>query len=79
LRAGLELSSVDGDTLAHPDEAVAGAPPVAVRATVVRHAHLDLTVAVPHAHLRARRARVFERIRQAFLDDAVRGEVDARG
>ena len=44
---------------------------------VVDDLELDLVLAVGDEHARRRRARVFERVRQRLLDDAIRGQIDA--
>src|SRR5581483_6351649 len=77
-RAGLELAAVDRDALAHPDQAVPSFVAVAVAAPVVAHRQLDVPVAVADEHLRPARPRMLERVRQALLNEAVRGQVDAR-
>ena len=51
---------------------------VARRAALTVVANLDLQLVRPiaHDHVRVARVRVLERVRQAFLDDPIRGEVD---
>src|SRR4029078_1223133 len=77
-RAGLDLASVDRDSLAHADEAVAAASPISAAVAVVDDRYLDRAVLVAREHLRARGARVLDGVRQALLDEAVRGQVDPR-
>jgi hypothetical protein len=56
---------------------VAAAVATAVARPVVGHAQLDEPVRVADEHLRVLRARVLQRVRQSFLDEPVRGQVDA--
>src|SRR5215831_20651969 len=76
-RASLDLSSVDGDALAHTDETVPSRGTTAVSRPVVHHRYIDVPVVVADEHLRIPRARVLDRVRQALLDDAIRRQVDA--
>ena len=75
-RACGHLAAVDLDAFADADEAVAEA--VARRGADAVVAYLDAQLVGPVAdgHVGPARARVLERVRQALLDDAVRGEVD---
>src|SRR5919198_1999807 len=74
---GLELAAVDRHALSHADEAVAALVAVAAAGAVVAHGELDVPVAVADEHLRLVRPGVLDGVRQAFLDEPVRGEVDA--
>ena len=62
-----------------PDQAVAAALAAAVARAVVGDGQLDVTVAVAHEHLGVLRPRMLDRVRQAFLDEPVGGEVDPAG
>src|SRR5918994_5482197 len=80
--AGAQVPAVEGDALAHPDQAVparldtpAGCPP---GWALVGDLELGLAVAVGRRHARADRACVFERVGQRLLDDSVDREVGAR-
>src|SRR5919201_4775307 len=75
-RSGLELAAVDRHALAHVDEAVSALVAVAPARAVVAHGELDVPVAVANEPLRRMRPRVLEAVRQALLDEPVRGEVD---
>src|SRR5919201_7100442 len=74
--SGLELAAVDRYALAHADEAVSALVAAAPARAVVAHGELDVPVAVANEHLRLMRPRVLEAVRQALLDEPVRGEVD---
>lgn len=75
--ARLERAAAEERALLHPEQAMA-APRSAVRATaVVDDLELDVIGRVAHEHLGLGRAGVLERVRQGFLDDAERTEVDA--
>src|SRR5437588_1521155 len=78
-RARVELAAVHGHALAHPDEPVPTAVAVASAAAVVADGDLDVPVAVADEHLGVLGLGVLDRVRQAFLDEAVRGEIEARG
>src|SRR6266545_6618113 len=74
---GLEFSAVDRHALAHAHEPVAALVAAAVAGAVVAHGHVDTPVAVADDHLRVLGTGVLERIREALLNQAVRGEIDA--
>ena len=78
-RSGLELAAVDGDALAHPDETVAAALRLPVGEPRPSSLTTSSTPSSPVAddHLGPGGVRVLHRVRQAFLDEAVGGEVDA--
>src|SRR5204863_4419627 len=78
-RTGVELTAVDGDALPHADEAVPALDAAAAASSVVADGQFDAAVAVAHDDLRILGPRVLDCVRQTFLDEPVRGEVDAGG
>src|SRR5205085_9609065 len=74
--SGLELSAVHRDALAHADEAVSTLVAVAPAWSVVAHGEFHVPVAVADEDLRVVRPGVLDGVRQAFLDEPVRGEID---
>ena len=75
-RTRAHLAAVDLDALADTDEPVPEA--VALRAAPAVVAYLDLQLVGPvtDGHVRVAGMCVLECVRQAFLDDAIGGEVD---
>jgi hypothetical protein len=76
-RARFELAAVDGDTLAHVDEAVAAAVAAPGASAVIAYRDLDGLVAIPDEHLRSLCPSVLERVGETLLDESVGSEVDA--
>jgi hypothetical protein len=77
-RAALEHAAVDGDALPDAEQPVPAAVAAADSVAVVADGHLDVPVDVADGHVRLRRLRVLDRVRQAFLYEPVRGHVDSR-
>jgi hypothetical protein len=73
------LAPVDLDAFPDADKAVAEA--VALRATpaVVPYLDLQLVRSIANSHVRVAGTCVLEGVRQAFLNDAISGEVDPSG
>src|SRR5262245_51611713 len=78
-RPGLELAAVDRHPLPHPDEAMPASTAVAAAGAVVGHRDLDAPVSVANDHVRLGRPRVLDRVREPFLYEPVRRQVDPRG
>src|SRR4051812_19003706 len=78
---GLEVASVEHDTLAHADQPMAHAAVVDLGRSAAVVADLDVECArgISQQHLRPGRAGVLQGVREAFLDDAVRAQVDPGG
>ena len=78
--AGVEAAAVEGDPLAHADQAVAAADRRVRRAcAVVGDLELERVGAVADADRRVRVAGVLERVGQRLLDDPVRRQLDPDG
>src|SRR3954470_7830434 len=75
---GGEFPAVQRGALAHTDqpETARRRRRISVRAAVVDDLHFDLVGPVAQVHVGARRPRVLERVRQRFLHDAIRRDVD---
>src|SRR6266550_1589993 len=73
--ACFELAPVDRDALAHADEAVTASAAVAPAPAVVADRQLDVSVLVAHDDFGPLRPSVLERVRKAFLDEPVGGQV----
>jgi hypothetical protein len=77
-RPGGQRAAVEGRALAHPDDPVAGTVAIGARPTaVVGDLELDLAVAVAHDDARASVTGVAQDVREALLEDAVGGQVEA--
>src|SRR5215212_8827917 len=74
--AEFELAAVEGHPLAHADEAVPAAVAVGCPGAVVGDLEPQDARLVAHDDPCARRPRVFERVRERFLGDAIGRELD---
>ena len=70
------LAAVDLDAFADTDETVPEAVALRAPRAVVPYLNLQLVRPIANGHVRVAGMRVLECIRQAFLDDAVDGEVN---
>ena len=77
-RPALELAAEDSDALAHADEAVSAAAPLAAPAPVSAISSSSASGRKRTEHAGPRRPGVLERVRQRLLHDPVRRDIDAR-
>ena len=70
------FAAVDLDALADTDETVPEAVALRAPRAVVPYLNLQLVRPVTNDHVRVAGMRVLECVRQAFLDDAIGGEVN---
>ena len=74
----LEPAFVEGHALAHADEPMAGGIGLSRADAGVRDLERQLVLVIAHAHAGRRRTGMGEGVRERFLHDPVRREVDAR-